>query len=105
MDGGYWQTHRSGWAPEDFGQEWDVVICPDFIELNQDNQPMDKPMGALWAFRTLGPASGRRYHVMKDPAAWLYFTGLLKQGLPRALFTRLQSVWGFVLRTTGRTVD
>src|SRR5438128_11269987 len=23
MDGGYWQTHRSGWDCEDFGEGWD----------------------------------------------------------------------------------
>ena len=102
MDGGYWQTHRSGWAPEDFGEGWDVVICPDFLELNQENQPMDRPMGALWALRTLNPAAGRRCHVIADPSAWPYFKGLLGQILPRAVFTRLQSVWGFVLRTAGR---
>jgi Methyltransferase domain len=102
MDGGYWQTHRSGWAPDDFGEEWDVVICRDCIVLNQENQPMDQPMAALWAFRTLRAASARRYRVMKDPSAWGYFKGLLEQGLPRAVFTRLRSAWGFVLRTTGR---
>src|SRR4029078_10523678 len=39
MDGGYWQTHRSGWAPDDFGDGWDIVICPDCLLLNQHNQP------------------------------------------------------------------
>jgi Methyltransferase domain len=102
MDGGYWQTHRSGWAPEDFGPEWDIVICPDCILLNQDNQPMERPMAALWAFRTLSPAPARRYRVMKDPSLWAYAKGVLEQALPNAVFTRLQSAWGFVLRTTGR---
>jgi hypothetical protein len=105
MDGGYWQTHRSGWAPEDFGERWDVVISPGYIVLNQENQPMATPMGALWAVRTLSAAPGRRYHVMQNPSVWAHFKGLLEQGLPRAVFTRLRSVWGFVLRTTGRAVD
>ncbi len=102
MDGGYWQTHRSGWAPEDFGEEWDVVIGRDYILLDQDNRPMDRPMAALWAFRTLGPASGRRSLVLEDPSAWVYFKGLLERGLPRAVHVRLQSAWGVVLRTAGR---
>jgi len=103
MDGGYWQTHRSGWAPEDFGEDWDVVICPDAIELNQDNQPMERPMAALWAFRALGPEAGRRCHVIKRPSVWAYVKGLLEQALPHAVFTRLRSAWGFVLRALGRT--
>lgn len=102
MDGGYWQTHRSGWTPEDFGEAWDILICTDAILLNQDNQPMDTPMPALWAFRTLGPATPRRYGVIENPSVWGYFTGLLEQALPRSVFTRLQSAWGLVLRTTGR---
>ena len=102
MDGGYWQTHRSGWTPEDFGDGWDIVICPDWIELDENNQRMDHPMGALWAVRTLGPASARRYRLFKDPSAWTHFTQLLEHTLPRSVFSRLQSVWGFVLRRTGR---
>jgi hypothetical protein len=102
MNGGYWQTHRSGWTPEDFGEGWDFVICPDWILLNENNQPMDEPMAALWAFRNLGPAAGRRYHVMKHPSVWAYFKGLLAQALPHAVFARLQSAWGLVLRAIGR---
>jgi hypothetical protein len=101
MDGGYWQTHRSGWAPEDFGDDWEFVISPDFIVLNQDNQPMDTPMAAMWALRTLGAASARRRHAITDPSVWAYFKGLLAQGLPRAVFTRLRAAWGFVRRTVG----
>src|SRR5436190_4493745 len=26
MDGGFWQTHRSGWGVDDFGDGWDFVI-------------------------------------------------------------------------------
>jgi hypothetical protein len=31
MKGGRWQTHRSGWTPDDFGPEWHVVDCEDFM--------------------------------------------------------------------------
>jgi len=102
MDGGYWQTHRSGWAPEDFGEEWDCVVCPDWLAVDQNDQPMERPMGALWAFRTLAPASGRRYHVTKDPSVWVHFKSMLELALPRTVFARLRSAWGFLLRTTGR---
>ena len=102
MDGGYWQTHRSGWATEDFGDGWDIVICPDLILLDENNQPMAQPMAAIWAVRTLAPPSGRRRLAVRDPFAWGHFTGLLAQVLPRSVFTRLQAAWGFVLRTSGR---
>lgn len=28
MDGGYWQTHRSGWTPDDF-PGWEILIDPE----------------------------------------------------------------------------
>jgi hypothetical protein len=65
MDGGLWQTHRSGWGTEDFGEGWDFVISPDYILLDEHNQPREEPMGALWAFRTLRPADGRRYLLVE----------------------------------------
>ena len=102
MDGGFWQTHRSGWGPEDFGEGWDFVICPDLILLDEDNRPLAQPMAAMWAFRTLAPASPRRRLTVKDPFVWGHATGLLAQVLPRPVFTRLQAAWGFVLRTSGR---
>jgi hypothetical protein len=102
MDGGYWQTHRSGWAPDDFGDDWDIVVCHDCIELDQNNQPMARPVGALWALRTLSPPTPRRHQVVKDPSVWAHVKGLLEQGLPPPVFRRLQSVWGGVLRRIGR---
>ena len=26
MNGTYWQTHRSGWTPEDFDESWRVIV-------------------------------------------------------------------------------
>ena len=79
-----------------------VVIGPDCIELDQDDQPMDRPMGALWAFRALGPAAGRRYYVTSDPSVWGHFKGLIELALPRAVVVRWRSAWGVLLRTTER---
>src|SRR5260221_2159998 len=78
MGGGSWQTHRSGWDPEDFGERWDFVISPDGIVLNEDNQLLEKPMGAIWAFRNLSTGARRRYRVMEDESAWAHFNGLLE---------------------------
>lgn len=63
MDGGYWQTHRSGWHPEDMeaaGEGWEAVVSPDFHRWDQDGRELASPMGAFWAIRTLGRAEGPR---------------------------------------------
>jgi len=39
MDGTHWQTHRSGWTPQDF-PGWDIEVLPDFH---------DHTVGAFWA--------------------------------------------------------
>jgi hypothetical protein len=48
MHGGYWQTHRSGWTPEDFPTGWDIIACRDYHTHNRQG----KPSGCLWAIRT-----------------------------------------------------
>lgn len=93
MDGGHWQTHRSGWDLEDFGDEWEFVVCKDYIHLDEDNHPMDQPMGAFWAIRNLGPAREQHYLVMEDVSAWAHFKKTLERGLPQAAFTGLRSAW------------
>ena len=103
MDGGKWQTHRSGWDPQDFDQHWEFVICPDYILHDEDNQLLDQPMAAFWAIRNLGPARAPRYLVMEDVSAWAHFKKTLERGLPQAAYAGLSSVWGKVLRITGRT--
>jgi hypothetical protein len=59
MDGGYWQTHRSGWDPGDFDESWDLVCCESFHEVDQNEQRLERPIGAMWAFRNLDPKFGR----------------------------------------------
>jgi len=105
MDGGYWQTHRSGWETEDFGEQWEFVISPDYITLDEHNHEMEQPMGAIWAIRNLSAAAERRYHVMEDKSAWAYFKETLERGLPPAAFNGMRSAWGSVLRATGRQPD
>ncbi|HEU0015788.1 MAG TPA: methyltransferase domain-containing protein [Longimicrobium sp.] len=59
MDGGYWQTHRSGWTPDDLaraGGDWEAVVSPDFHQWDQHGGRLAEPFGAFWAIRTLGPA-------------------------------------------------
>jgi hypothetical protein len=56
MEGGHWQTHRSGWRPQDFGAEWKVLLCPDLHHEDQHGNALDQPFGAFWAIRTASSA-------------------------------------------------
>lgn len=53
MNGAYWQAHRSGWYPEDFGDDWEFVCCKKFHFIDENEKPLKKPVGAIWAFRNL----------------------------------------------------
>ena len=51
MHGGYWQTHRSGWTPDDFPAGWDIIACREYHTKDRHGQ-LDAPAGCLWAIRT-----------------------------------------------------
>jgi hypothetical protein len=52
LQGGYWQSHRSGWEPSEFSDSWDVFACKDFHTVDQHGSPMDRPFGAFWAIKS-----------------------------------------------------
>ena len=43
-----WQTHKSGWLPEDFGEDWDVLYAENVYHNDGNGQPGN--FGLLWAF-------------------------------------------------------
>ena len=53
MQGGYWQSHRSGWEPSEFKDGWDVLACKDFHLVDQHDNKLDEPQGAFWAMKTV----------------------------------------------------
>lgn len=61
MDGGWWQTHRSGWELEDFAG-WEIVVCSDWHTVDEFEQPLEVPCGALWGVKNLaaGPRDDRQ---------------------------------------------
>ena len=93
LDGGSWQTHRSGWTAEDFGDRWSFVISPDFILLDEHNAPLETPMGALWAIRDLGEAKERRYLLMEDRSVWSHTKRALEHALPASMYAFLRGSW------------
>ncbi len=60
LGGGVWQEHRSGWYPEDFGDEWGIFLSESFHVTDNTGNPLVNPFGAFWAIWTNPePASER----------------------------------------------
>jgi hypothetical protein len=55
MHGGRWQTHRSGWFPADFSEDWEILACRDYHTVDQYG-PLAEPIGCMWAIRTFDDA-------------------------------------------------
>ena len=53
FDGGSWQTHRSGWYPEDFDWTWDIFACKNYHKIDNMHNELEEPVGAFWAIKTL----------------------------------------------------
>ncbi|MBA4386267.1 MAG: hypothetical protein C0410_16155 [Anaerolinea sp.] len=53
MQGGFWQSHRSGWKPEDFNGDWELLVCNDFHQTDQYDEVLHEPFGAFWAIKTI----------------------------------------------------
>jgi glycosyltransferase involved in cell wall biosynthesis len=62
MAGGHWQTHRSGWMPDDFAGNWEVIACADFHDLDDLGRPLAQPFGAFWAIYS--------HHQSGDGTSW-----------------------------------
>jgi hypothetical protein len=57
MEGGPWQAHKSGWSIEDSNDKWELIRCKEYHYVDQNEQPLEGPFGAICAFRNL--ARGR----------------------------------------------
>jgi hypothetical protein len=99
MQGGYWQTHRSGWLPEDFSEDWELVCFESYHLVDQDEQPLEKPFGAIWAFRNLSDTTPRKIPKHRNVGlkyrkilqTWPRF--ILRQVLPDPVHARLRAMW------------
>lgn len=56
MHGGEWQTHRSGWIPEDFptleNGSWKFYVCNNLTKKCNKEKDFEKPASAFWAVWT-----------------------------------------------------
>lgn len=85
MNGGLWQTHRSGWTPEDFGDDWDFIVCEDFHKEDQRG-PLKKPFGAFWAIRTFDGAHVKKAEAIPERKRLRFNFGIARNMLLRSLF-------------------
>ena len=53
LHGAVWQTHRSGWRPEDFDVSWSIFASTEFHLTNGKGEPLNPPAGAFWAIKNL----------------------------------------------------
>jgi hypothetical protein len=53
LNGGEFQQHKSGWLPEDFGQEWLFYICNEFHKFNDSGEPLEEVFGAFYAIKNI----------------------------------------------------
>lgn len=51
LDGADWQDHKSGWHPQDFGDDWDIYICKNYHSHNNIGELLETPVGAIWAIK------------------------------------------------------
>lgn len=101
MQGGFWQTHRSGWEPADFGADWTFVACRRYHLVDENDQPLDSPAGAFWAFLDL-PSAGAgadaalaaQYRRLRS----LYWKRRAQRVLPAWAYRGLQSVKNTLFR-------
>src|SRR5262245_39457280 len=70
MNGGYWQTHRSGWTPDDFDGTWQILACHDYHTHDSAGNLRASPEGAFFAVKSLGS-------LLKSEAAKINFAFVL----------------------------
>lgn len=52
LSGASWQEHKSGWLPEDFGENWQIRAAKEFHMTDSMGRTLENPYGAMWAIKT-----------------------------------------------------
>jgi hypothetical protein len=52
LDGGDWQSHKSGWLPSDFDDSWKIYASEEYHYADNDGISFEKPYGAFYAIKT-----------------------------------------------------
>lgn len=90
MDGGYWQTHRSGWRPEDFNNEWQLYCCRDYHKVDQYGERLSRPIGAMWAILNTGEVGSRVELPIRPKGSIVSRSGKAMRRVRRAIGRRIR---------------
>lgn len=89
LDGGKWQEHKSGWEPDDFGDDWEIFAAKEFHMADNLGRGHETPFGALWAIKTFPkPQSSEAFWARVQA----HRVGQLNLSLPRFIL-RPVFVW------------
>lgn len=100
MDGGYWQSHRSGWEPGDFAGDWEFLACEAFHLTDQHDKTLEQPFGAFWAIKTIENKAAsveNRYHIPELPLSFLLASvyerilSMIRRRMPRKIFAKIKN--------------
>ena len=64
FDGGSWQEHRSGWEPEDFGEDWESLVVRDFHQEDNLGRKYQIPKGAFVAIYSARPSAEKPTRIV-----------------------------------------
>jgi predicted SAM-dependent methyltransferase len=92
MDGGKWQTHHSGWEAEDFDDEWYLMCCKQYHLVDEHNQLLDEPFGAIWAILDLQEQPSWRISLARVAVRWNTFSQRIKRYVPTAIKNVLRPI-------------
>jgi hypothetical protein len=53
LEGAEFQTHRSGWTPEDFDDSWHFLVCKKYHEYDSKHTLLDEPFGVFYALKEM----------------------------------------------------
>lgn len=84
LSGGDWQEHKSGWGPEDFGDEWEIIGAKKYYFEDNLGRSFDEPYGAFWAIRKFGDAPCKKRLECRNLAS-LISIAVAKLNCPAAI--------------------
>ena len=68
LSGANLQKHLSGWLPDEFGEGWEIIVCKDFHEFDNDGNKYEEPKGAFWAVKNLDSDMGNGFSTLISKA-------------------------------------
>ena len=65
LGGGEWQSHKSGWYPQDFAG-WNIIACKHLHGEDHKGELVNPPYGGFYAIKNLSRESNQFNHVYAE---------------------------------------